>query len=306
MQKRSAELVGKLSESIRAKYQDFSPEERTKLFARIYDYFAETYDRHMGVETNHYGAINKLLLYAAPQLRLPLIDITAGTGEPLRCALDIIDASTIMGSLRRVEGGGTITLPTPEEIFLFSNPGEAIPLPLRRLFMTLPEEQRDTATPAHLVYANEISEKMREKAAQKLEGYQKIKFTNHDANDLPCHLAGRFRSAMCTQTLHLVSDEDKIRIIKSMHKVLAPGGIALVVEEDPFRISPTAPIERVRLLISSIASPIRNRGDLIGLFKANGFERLEDRAVAPIDEHHVMRVYLFKKPCLNKEDREAT
>ncbi|MFN7990938.1 MAG: hypothetical protein U0R44_02145 [Candidatus Micrarchaeia archaeon] len=57
----------------------------------LYDRFAERYDEHMGVETRHYQAIRRVLGYATPYLKFPILDITAGTGEPLTYALEMIE-----------------------------------------------------------------------------------------------------------------------------------------------------------------------------------------------------------------------
>jgi len=148
---------------------------------------------------------------------------------------------------------------------------------------------------AHWAHVNEISPKMLEKAKEKFEPYQKINFTGFDAYELPEDLHGRFRTALCSQTFHLIADKDKTRLVKSIHSSLEPGGIAVVMEEDPFMVSSTEHIEGVSIFINSIASPIKHIGDFIGRFESKGFDKLEARAVWPIDEKHSMRLHLFQK-----------
>ena len=124
---------------------------------------------------------------------------------------------------------------------------------------------------------------------------QRRSFTDFDAYELPEHLCGQFKTALCSQTFHLIADKDKTRLVKSLHKALEPGGIAVVIEEDPFVVSSTPYIEGVSIFISSVAAPIRHVEDFIGLFESMDFQKLEARAVWPIDEKHSMRLHLFQK-----------
>ncbi len=238
-------LIGKI-------YSSFSLADRVRFFSMLYDAFAERYDEHMGVETNHYGAIKRLMGFADPHLRLPLLDITAGTGEPLRYALERV----ALGKKMR-----EVSLPTD--------------MPLQD---------------SGLAIANEISPKMLERARAKLSG---VEFVSHSAYELP--FGERFSTVLCSQTFHLIADEDKVRLVRSIHGSLLPGGIAIIIEEDPFRISQTEPIEAVSLFLRAIVRPIKHPGKLIGYFTTNGFVKLEDRAVVPIDSEHVMRLHLFRK-----------
>jgi SAM-dependent methyltransferase len=243
------EALQEVQAAIREIYDSFSAEQRAEFFARLYDRFAERYDSHMR-ETGHYAAIERLLQYSFPFLNAPVIDLTAGTGEPLRNMLYLLlqDYNKVLRN--RV---------------------------------------------ACWVHANEISSKMLEKAKEKLGAYQKINFTGFDAYELPEDLCGKFRTALCSQTFHLIADKDKTRLVKSIHNALEPGGIAVIIEEDPFMVSPTQHIEGVSIFINSIASPIKHRGTLIAFFENNDFDRLEARAVWPIDDKHSMRLHLFQK-----------
>jgi hypothetical protein len=81
------ETLKEAERAIFSSYGAFSPQERVRFFSMLYDKFAENYDRHME-ETGHFKAINQLLWMAMPHLRFPLLDITAGTGVPLRAALE--------------------------------------------------------------------------------------------------------------------------------------------------------------------------------------------------------------------------
>ncbi len=251
------ETIAEAQAAINKIYSSFPPDERVHFFSMLYDRFAERYDEHMGVETRHYQAIERVLQYASPFIYCPILDITAGTGEPLRYALEILE----MGKKMRALG-----------------------------LRTAVQEQASS-----LIVANEISQKMLEKARAKLDGVQ---FTGNSAYDLPDTYRGRFATVICSQTFHLISDEDKPRLVRSIKDSLAPGGIAVVIEEDPFRISQTAPIEAVSLFLRAIVRPIRPDA-LIGRFEVSGFTKLEERAVAPIDSEHVMRLHLFRKNVTN-------
>ena len=263
--KKHAEALAKAEAAIKEAYNRFTPEQRVEFFARLYDQFAETYDKHMGEETGHFWAMKRVVHYAAPYLKFPMIDITSGTGELLKYVLDLIEASA---RLKQLAGGSELDI----------------------LFPHLPKRSEGS-----LVVANEISEKMLQKAREKLKDRDKIRFTTHNAHQLPAHLRSRFNTVLCSQTFHLISDEDKVRLVRSIHNALIPGGIAVVLEEDPFRISPTAPIAPVSLFIRSIASPIKHPSDLIGVFRTNGLSKLEIGAVESIDEHHNMKLHLFQK-----------
>ncbi|MEW6722147.1 MAG: class I SAM-dependent methyltransferase [Candidatus Micrarchaeota archaeon] len=234
---------------IRASYECFESEKRAEFFSLLYDMFSEGYDEHMS-KTGHYWAIKRVLEFAYPHLRLPMLDITAGTGEPLKYALEILDDLQVRGRL-------------PEE-----------------------------PSSAHQIFANEISPKMVSLAERKLGG--RAQFRKGNAYELPPEWRQKFATVLCSQTFHLISDEDKLRLVLAMKGALAPGGVAVVMEEDPFRISPTPQIEPVSIFLRSVVRPIKHRGDLIGLFEANGLTKLEERAAAPIDSEHVMRLHLFK------------
>jgi SAM-dependent methyltransferase len=242
-------------------YTRFTPAQRTDFFSRLYDRFSERYDVHMGIETNHYRAIRRVLQYAMPYLRPPMLDITAGTGEPLKYAIEFIDA-----------------------VRSISAPFELLKPYERRAHLNLVK-----------FLANEISPKMSEKSKEKLKGMG-VDFSGFDAHALPPDLKGRFKTVLCSQTFHLIAEEDKTRLSKSIYDTLSPGGVAVVMEEDPFKISDTMSIEAVSLFLRSVAVPIKHHGTLLGYFANSGFQIIEETASAAIDEHHVMRLHLFLKP----------
>ena len=236
-------------------YERFTPAERVKFFSILYDRFSERYDTHMGEQTGHYAAIERLLWFAAPRLEFPMLDITAGTGEPLSYALHITKAG--------LHG-----------------------FPDQRWRPPLPPE------PDGAVFANEISGKMLGTAKRKLRSLPDEAFMNGSAYDVP--LEG-MATVLCSQTFHLIPDEDKMRLVQAIHRSLRKGGTAIVMEEDPFRISPTPSIEEVSMFLRAVVKPIKHRGKLQGLFATNGFVNLEERAAFPIDPHHIMRLHLFQK-----------
>ncbi|MBU0532061.1 class I SAM-dependent methyltransferase [Candidatus Micrarchaeota archaeon] len=247
---------------IRGTYSRFSLAQREKFFTMLYNAFAETYDEHM-IATGHYEAIKNVLFYAGPHLRTPILDITAGTGEVIRYVMDFMATADMMRE------------------------SEVMQRKFGSLLFALPEVSNGK------IYANEISSKMLEKAREKLRG-NGVTFTDYSAYALPDEYPC-FRTVICSQTFHLIPDEDKVMMVRAIRNALAHGGIAVVMEEDPFRISPTPHIEPISLFIRSVAAPIKHRAKLSGLFTTNGFERLEERAVYPIDSEHVMRLHLFRK-----------
>ncbi|MFH1520201.1 MAG: class I SAM-dependent methyltransferase [Candidatus Micrarchaeota archaeon] len=255
VKRKQDEVLVRMQSAIKEVYDNFSPAQRVSFFAMLYDQFSENYDRHMGVETRHYQAIRDVMDFAAPFLRPPIIDLTAGTGEPLRYALEIMKRSD-----RMRKAGIETRLVSP------------------------PSERR-------VLIANEISLKMLAKAKEKLGG--DARYINESAYDFPGHY-GRGNTVLVSQTFHLIKDEDKPRLVRGVFNSLSPGGIAVVMEEDRFMITPLLP-DAIRLFIGAIAEPLKHHGDLVGAFIANGFAKLENRAVSPIDSEHSMRLHLFQR-----------
>jgi SAM-dependent methyltransferase len=266
--RKQLERLNKAQEAINEVYNSFTVEQRVRFFSMLYDRFAERYDEHMGVETKHYPAIRRVMVFAMPYLRLPILDLTAGTGEPLKYAIEYMDASK---ALR--EAG----IPLTERISPHLAPDSPVQTDL-----------------TYQIHANEVSHRMLENAERKLSGFGKVGFTDYSALTLPDHLKGKFSTVICSQTFHLIADEDKTRLVISIREALRPGGFAVIMEEDPFRITPTAPIEAVSLFLRSVVRPIKPDA-LIGRFEVNGFTKLEERAVAPIDSEHSMRLHIFQK-----------
>ncbi len=241
-------------------YCSFTPAQRVSFFAMLYDRFSEGYDSHME-ETGHYRAIRRCLQFAMPYLRTPILDITAGTGEPLTYALDFMDVSLGLGR--------------------------------GPLDMLVPRFAPYEASLSHAAFANEISERMLGKARMKLAGMG-VGFISNNAYELPKELKGKFNTVLCAQTFHLVSDDDKTLLVRSMRDALAPGGIAIVLEEDPFRITQSVYIESLSLFLRAIVRPIKYQEKLWVYFTNDGFTKLEDSAVSPIDSEHAMRLHIFQ------------
>lgn len=267
--RRHQEGLSQMEEIIRKSYDQFSSDQRTEFFSMLYDAFAERYDEHMGEETGHYEAIRNVLGYACAHVRPPLLDITAGTGEALKYVIEYIEAARIIKGLVGREAD-----------------------PILSRFPVHPDTENGLGDS---FCANEISPKMLEKARKKLDRHNGVAFTQHSAYDLPDELKGQFNTVLCSQTFHLISNEDKLRLVQSIREALTEDGIAVVIEEDPFKISSTPQIEPVSLFIRSVAEPIKRVDALIGMFEVNGFAKMEERAVHHIDQEHVMRLHMFMK-----------
>jgi len=254
------EALKQAEEYIFQVYSTFSPAQRVNFFAMLYDRFAENYDQHMGVETRHYVAIRRTLMFAMPHLRAPIIDLTAGTGEPLLYALEYMEAG------RSLHGGPF---------------GSYAPTHLYPLDLEFP------------AFANEISKKMLERAKVKLAA-RDVGFLSGNAFELPREFRGRFNTVLCAQTFHLIADDDKAKLVRSIRDALSSGGVAVVLEEDPFRITQTDYIEPLSLFLRAIVRPIK-ADILVGRFELEGLLKIEETASAAIDSEHVMRLHLFSK-----------
>ncbi len=259
-QREFSEKLKKRKGSIFAEYDDFDRHERAFFFSLLYDQFAMTYDRHMEIDTRHYQAMREVFTFALRHLRAPLLDITAGTGEMLRFAINLAEAGNTLRShdMSRAQ---------------------------RIACDLLPDMGIGT------VVANEISPKMLEIARKKLDGHD-VSFTSYNALNLPENW--QFRTVLCSQTMHLLAEADKKGFVESIHRVLAPGGHAIVLEEDPFLVSQTEAIDGVGLFIRAVACPMKSDA-LIGMFEVNGFLYTEHRAAHPIDDEHIMRLHVFRK-----------
>jgi len=242
--------------SILRAYEGFSEAERVEFFSMLYDRFADSYDRHMGEETGHFDAMKKALEFAGPFIRRPLLDITCGTGELLSHTLGLME---LFEKLRmRMINGSLVRTPGGDE---------------------------------GAIVANEISAKMLEIAQRKMPG-DRVAFTRLNAMDLPVNW--QFATVICSQTMHIISEEDKTRMVRSMHRVLSRGGVAIVIEEDPFLISPSSSIEGIELFLRAVAKPV-TKSALIGYFESAGFRNTGHSATCPIDSKHVMGLHIFEK-----------
>ena len=252
-------LLAEMEKGILTDYSGLGREERAEFFSMLYDRFAERYDEHME-STGHFRAIRKVLAFAGQHLELPLVDLTAGTGEPLAYAMRLMKIKNMLDCL---------PLDGVEDVLA----------------------NFDISYRTINVTANEISPKMLEKAKAKIN----VEFTSYNALDLPDDERLKAMTVLCCQTFHLLTDDDKTALVRSMRGILYPGGKAIVVEEDPFRISETESIDQVSLFLRAVTQPIKHRGKLRGLFITNGFEHMEQRAAYPIDDDHIMRLHLFRR-----------
>ncbi len=243
-------------------YNGFTLSKRAQFFSMLYDLFSERYDEHMH-STGHFQAIKMAMLYAMPYLRTPMLDLTSGTGEPLKYAIEFV--------------------------------GSGIPLLRPPLDVLAPPSGPLMTEFGNVYYANEISPKMRGISESKLAGLGEVRFTGHNAMKLPKELKGRFATVLCSQTFHLISDDDKTRLVRSIRESLVRGGVAVVIEEDPFKITQTIEIEPVSLLLRAVVCPIGYPEKLDVYFVTNGFSRLAFSATAPIDAEHNMILHLFEK-----------
>ncbi len=255
------EQLKKTEESILRTYESFTPDERVLFFAILYDEFAKNYDRHM-TETGHYEAMRTVLPYAGPYLSAPLLDITAGTGELLKYAIELMEAGSHLRALRETGFRG-----------------------FDAAISTLPEG-RDG-----IIVANDVSLKALGKAKKKLDS-PFVEYTTHDAYAFP--VEGLYRTVLCSQIFHIISDEDKARMVKAIHRTLEPGGTAVIIEEDPFVISDSPYIDGIDIFLRAVACPV-NTDILIGRFEVNGFRYLEHSAHHRIDSKHNMWVHIFER-----------
>jgi ubiquinone/menaquinone biosynthesis C-methylase UbiE len=244
------ELILKAERVIHEIYGKFEEIQRVKFLSRLYDNFAQNYDAHMGEQTGHYRAINRVLGYAEPYLNLPMIDLSAGTGEPVKYAVNA------MGGKARLRVETDLT---------------------------------------YLIHLNEISARMLEIAESKLGTTPRVGFTDYSAYVLPDYMKGKFRTVLCSQTFHIISEQDKPRMVESMRDLLVPGGHAVVIEEDPFRITQTPSIEPVSMFLRSVVDPIKHIGTLIAYFENSGFGRIDESAESGIDSEHAMHLHVFQK-----------
>ncbi|MBD3209837.1 methyltransferase domain-containing protein, partial [Candidatus Micrarchaeota archaeon] len=224
------DLLSEAEEAIRRIYGRYSEEERDEFFSRLYDEFSENYDQHMGVETGHYNAMRVLAFNAGAHLKAPVLDITAGTGELMAYVIDCME----IGDLFR------------ESEFIRKKWG---------VFPQLESCMECDSSLSHLFFVNEISPRMLAKAEEKLQ-HRSVGYLQESAYELPKELREEFSTVVCSQTFHLIPDEDKVRLAVSIREALAPGGVAVVMEEDPFRITPTPQIEPISMFLRSVVSPI--------------------------------------------------
>lgn len=216
--------------------------EREERLMKEYDKFSENYDAYM-TETGHYGAIRKAITNIVSgdreHFRFPILDLTAGTGVPLKYLL--------------------------AEIFKKGRKKRAQLIGKKR-----------TGVP--LVWINDISNRMVLKAKELFKGYKRkgltranMKLTNHSYYDFPelyPHLEGKFGTVLVAQTFHVVSEKNALADV--IDWALAPTGAVLLVEEFPWRISYD---EFLLRMIRAAATPLGHKSDMVALF--NGYKNIQ-------------------------------
>jgi SAM-dependent methyltransferase len=283
-------------------YNQLNASGRADYFRRVYDKFAAVYDYVMS-STGHFGAIREVLPIGRKFLRPPIMDITAGTYEVLRYALELMDMPK---DIRVLLNQYRIIMENYPQTPIFEG-GEHLKRIERAVESILPEFGRGYFNKGAdcLVWANEISSEMSKKGKEKLKGHE-IKHTSFNATELPEELEGKFMTVVCAQTFHLISLADKINLIKSIYRALKPGGYAIIVEEENFRISPNFDIRGVGIPLRAVACPVERKSDFISMFtrfedkdgKPIGFKYTGIGSKMNVDKKpgHTMRSYIFRKP----------
>ncbi len=295
------------------KFRAMEPTEREDIYRWVYDTFQQDgkYDRHMqNAEPGylgHYGAIRRTMLLQSRYLRMPMMDLSAGTGEPILYALNTIALPRIIGESMAAhytarEGMRAEDVsPAADNVGRIMEEISRLHADIEFLFSQLPSRRQPQPIDreGHVVVVNELSQAMLESAKLKLSSnplFPFIEFTNHSAYDMPSRYAGVFRTTLCCQTFNLLQPDDKIRMINAIGRSLVPRGIAMVIEEDKFEITPTTDIEDVGFFLSAMSCPI-GKDALIASFENNGFRHIRSTAEEPVDSRplHVMKCHIFLK-----------
>ncbi|NYZ74378.1 class I SAM-dependent methyltransferase [Candidatus Micrarchaeota archaeon] len=171
------------------------------------------------------------------------------------------------------------------------------------------------------VFGNDISDAMKDIAREKLAGTCNVEYTSHDLRKLEFP-NGTFDTAILSQTLHLITDPEKLKeeidessvrgisdhrnakveVIAGAFETLRPGGHFLLIDEWPAVLSETVanPVQRlVARLFSKTFRPIQERADIrtdimTKIPDANFVAELK----VPIDKWHSMYMFIYEK----KED----
>jgi SAM-dependent methyltransferase len=294
--------IKEMEAELRRDYNKLSANGRADYFRRIYDNFSEVYDYVMK-STGHFAAIREVLQITRKFLKPPILDITAGTYEVLKYALELMN---VRKNLQILLNQYKLLLENVPKCPVLESEEYASKIE-RAIDSVFPEQTRGYFNKGaeFLFWANEISPKMASIGKKKTKGFE-IKHTSFNATELPEKLEGQFMTVICAQTFHLISKEDKMNLIKSIFRALKPGGYAIIIEEDNFRISPSFDIRGVGIPLRAVACPIDKKSDFISMFtrfedkdgKIIGFEYTGIGSKMNVDKKpgHIMRSYVFRKP----------
>ncbi len=266
-------------------FREMSPEQRERWLGEKYDEFSATYDDYME-NSGHYPAIKRVVsanVSARHELfRFPILDLTAGTGVPLEYLLKEVN--------KKYSGKG------------------------KTLKLRFINERRKAKTNETTVWVNDISKKMINKARERLNRLKselrilrgRINYTNHSFREFSSaneDLRGTFGTVLISQTFHITPEKDILAQVADW--ALAPGGIALVVEEFQWKVSVHS--NYCLRMIEDIATPLHNKSDLISYFKKNGrfpYE-IEEMHTSKIDDpDHQMSGFLLLKPIVKPLETE--
>lgn len=272
----------KIEQEIRTVFHSLSPEEKEQWLRDRYDSFSDEYDDYME-KTGHYRAIKKAIAGSVAGadrdlIRFPILDLSVGTGMVLEYFLKAINKTYKKGGMLRF--ADRIRKPKKNE---------------------------------PLIWANDLSPRMIEKAQERLRKLElkiipnpsNLVFTSLSFRDYPSkhsEMKNKFGTVFISQTFHVTPEKDAL--VKAIDWALAPGGVAVIVEEFQWRASVHSNL--CLRLIEAIATPLPHKADLIALFNKGSDTELtytkEARITIRIDHPtHEMSGFVLKKPEDKKE-----
>jgi|GEM_PF-5854124 len=269
---------------LRAEFDAMDASEKESLLSTLYTDFSEYYDEFM---KTHLDAIVRLLERdAIKYLNYPIIDLSGGTGVVLRHALKLLE---LRSALCNLDGSSN---PAPRGLTL----GQ---IEMLHNMFQFHEDSLEAAV-GPKAYFNELSPGMIKRARLGLAEYD-VKFSEQSAFDLATDtkMHGFFNTVLLTQTLHILPRADKVRMLETVQDMLAPGGIAVLMEERNFRVSSSSNLGAATMLVDSIASPIDNAKHRIRFMLEDvGLNVLGVTGIEPIDSQpgHEMILFLAQKP----------
>jgi len=290
--------------NIRRMYNSLTEEGREAFWKETYDLFAEKGYKEYMERSGHNKAIRKTLPVSLEYINFPCLFLAAGDAEIASFVLQLKDMPKDLGIL--LNQYKLIQESNPRCPFLDAELAKKIRGTIELNFPPAQDRIYFNELAEYKVMINDISDKMLAIARENLKAYKNVFYGNFSATRLPEELEGRFMTVMVSQFLHLPSMKDKMNIIKSIYRALKPGGVAVIVEEEEFKISKGLSIDKISLRLRAVACPIKNKSELVSMFTRFedrdgtliGFEFMEIGAKWPVDKQpkHVMRSYLFRKP----------